>query len=199
MSRRGLSMEEKKTKMLEIFHETAEFYSLKELEKIAPMVQSVKEVLDDIVSDGLVQMDKIGTGNYFWSLPSAAGATKQALSSKNQKELESLNAKIEEVNADIEEAEKGREDTPERRRLLSSLSSLQETSSSLKDELSAFGAADPIKYEKKAQAIQVCKNAAVQWTDNTMTLLSYISGLGSDIEQVKAQLGIDDEWEDVKT
>nr|XP_019002981.1 uncharacterized protein I203_04775 [Kwoniella mangroviensis CBS 8507]OCF66442.1 hypothetical protein I203_04775 [Kwoniella mangroviensis CBS 8507] len=169
MSRRGLSIEEKKTKMLEIFHETAQFYSLKELEKIAPkskgiVVQSVKEVLDDIVSDGLVQMDKIGTGNYFWSLPSAAGATKQAVLSKNQKELESLNAKIEEVNVGIEEAEKGREDTPERRKLLSTLSSLQETSSSLKNELSAFRAADPIKYEKKSQAIQVCKNAAVQWT-----------------------------------
>ncbi|WVW82062.1 hypothetical protein I302_104067 [Kwoniella bestiolae CBS 10118] len=199
MSKRGLSMEEKKTKMLEIFHETAEFYSLKDLEKIAPIVQSVKEVLDDIVSDGFVQMDKIGTGNYFWSLPSAAGATKQALLSKNQKELEALNAKIEEVSGGIEEAEKGREDTPERRKMLSTLSELQETSSSLKNELSAFGAADPIKYEKKSQAVKVCKDAAVQWTDNTMILLSYISGIGSEIEPIKAQLGIDDEWEDLKT
>nr|XP_019014721.1 uncharacterized protein I206_00807 [Kwoniella pini CBS 10737]OCF53502.1 hypothetical protein I206_00807 [Kwoniella pini CBS 10737] len=169
MSKRGLSMEEKKMKMLEIFHETAEFYSLKELEKIAPktkgiVVQSVKEVLDDIISDGFVQMDKIGTGNYFWSLPSAAGATKQALLAKNKKELEAINEKIKEVQADIEDAEKGREDTPDRRNLIAQLNGLNETSSSLKKELSAFGAADPIKYEKKSKAIQVCKNSAVQWT-----------------------------------
>ncbi|WWC86019.1 uncharacterized protein L201_000890 [Kwoniella dendrophila CBS 6074] len=199
MSKRGLSMEEKKTKMLEIFHETAEFYSLKELEKIAPIVQSVKEVLDDIVSDGFVQMDKIGTGNYFWSLPSAAGATKQALLSKNNKELEAINAKIAEMQESIEEAEKSREDTAERRQLISELAVLNENSSSLKNELAAFGAADPIKYEKKSQAIKICKNAAVQWTDNTVILLGYISNMGTDMEPIKAQLGISDEWEDIQT
>ncbi|WRT63940.1 uncharacterized protein IL334_000867 [Kwoniella shivajii] len=199
MSKRGLSMEEKKTKMLELFHETASFYSLKELEKIAPIVQSVKEVLDDIVSDGFVQMDKIGTGNYFWSLPSAAGATKQALLSKSSKELEGIESKIQEAEQNIQEAEKGREDTAERRKLISTLSSLNETSASLKNELAAFGAADPVKYEKKSQAIKVCKDAAVQWTDNTVTLLGYVSGLGTDSEQIKAQLGITDEWEDLKT
>ncbi|WWC58360.1 uncharacterized protein I303_100900 [Kwoniella dejecticola CBS 10117] len=199
MSKRGLSLEEKKTKMLEIFHETAEFYSLKELEKIAPIVQSVKEVLDDIVSDGLVQMDKIGTGNYFWSLPSAAGATKQALLAKNQKELEGINAKIEEMQAAIEDAEKGREDTPERRKLISKLDGLNENSSSLKKELSAFGAADPIKYDRKSKAIKTCKDSAVRWTDNTLMLLTYISNLGFDMEPLKASLGITDEWEDLQT
>lgn len=34
--------------------------------------QSVKEVLDSLVSDNLVQFDKIGTSNYFWSFPSTA-------------------------------------------------------------------------------------------------------------------------------
>jgi hypothetical protein len=34
--------------------------------------QSVKEVLDSLVADNLIQMDKIGTSNYFWSFPSAA-------------------------------------------------------------------------------------------------------------------------------
>ncbi|WVF65996.1 hypothetical protein IAT40_000734 [Kwoniella sp. CBS 6097] len=204
MSKRGLSMDEKKTKMLEIFHETASFYSLKELEKIAPktkgiVVQSVKEVLDDLVSDSLVQMDKIGTGNYFWSLPSAAGATKNALLSKTEKELESINAKIEETRKGIKSAEKGRENTAERKQLISTLSEVNETSVSLKSELAAFGAADPVRYERKSQAVQVCKDAAVRWTDNAMVLLQYASRLGAEEAQLRESLGISEDWEDIKT
>ncbi|WVQ93629.1 hypothetical protein IAU59_000705 [Kwoniella sp. CBS 9459] len=199
MSKRGLSMDEKKTKMLEIFHETAEFYSLKELEKIAPIVQSVKEVVDDLVSDGFVQMDKIGTGHYFWSLPSAAGATKNALLSKTEKELEAINAKIEETRKGIKAAEKGREETAERKQLIKTLSEVNETSSSLKAELAAFGAADPVRYERKTQAVQVCKDAAVRWTDNTLVLLQYTTSLGADEAQLRESLGITEDWEDLKT
>ncbi|WWD16366.1 hypothetical protein CI109_100792 [Kwoniella shandongensis] len=198
MSKRGLSMEEKKTKMLEIFHDTAEFYSLKELEKIAPMVQSVKDVLDDLVGDSLVIMDKIGTGNYFWSLPSAAGATKHAILAKTTKELEGINSKIEETTAALEAAQRGREDTAERRKLLAQLDELNTTSLSLKAELAAFGAADPVRYEKKKEAIKVCKDAAVRWTDNTLIVLQYASGLGAEDAQMRGMLGIGEDWDDLK-
>ena len=35
-------------------------------------MQSVKEVLQSLVDDGLVDTDRIGTSNYFWSFPSKA-------------------------------------------------------------------------------------------------------------------------------
>ncbi|KIR25788.1 hypothetical protein I307_04313 [Cryptococcus deuterogattii 99/473] len=177
MSKRGLSIEEKKTKILQKISETrthtkqAEFYSLKELEKIAPkskgievVVQSVKDVLDDLVSDGFVVMDKIGTGNYFWALPSAAGATKNAALAKATKELERIEAGISETQAELMEAEKGREDTEERLTLLATLQQEEHTSVKLKAELAAFGAADPVRYQKKSEAVKVCKDAAVRWT-----------------------------------
>jgi len=44
------------------------------------------------------------------------------------------------------------------------LSSAQEESVKLKDELAAYGAADPVKYERKKAAIGVCKDAAQRWT-----------------------------------
>ncbi|OWT35569.1 hypothetical protein C347_00092 [Cryptococcus neoformans AD2-60a] len=203
MSKRGLSMEEKKTKMLEIFHESAEFYSLKELEKIAPkskgiVVQSVKEVLDDLVSDGFVIMDKIGTGNYFWALPSAAGATKNATLAKATKELEKINAGISETQAGLVEAEKGREATEERRTLLATLQQEEQISIELKAELAAFGAADPVRYQKKSEAVKVCKDAAVRWTDNTLMLLQYTVSLGVESAAIRGMLGITEEWEDFK-
>ncbi|EIW66487.1 hypothetical protein TREMEDRAFT_65349 [Tremella mesenterica DSM 1558] len=169
MSKRGLSAEEKKVKMLEIFHESADFFTMKELERLGPklkgvITQSVKDVVQELCDDGLVCFDKIGTGNYYWSFPSAAGALKQAALTKAQKEVEMVETKIQESHASIDDAEKGREDTAERRKLLSIREDLTTQSAALKKELEAFGAADPAKYERKKAAVQICKDAAVRWT-----------------------------------
>ena len=41
MGKKGLSLEEKRKKMLEILYETKDFYLLKELEKIAPKKKGI--------------------------------------------------------------------------------------------------------------------------------------------------------------
>ncbi|BGP07233.1 Meiotic nuclear division protein 1 [Rhodotorula toruloides] len=56
MSKKGLSLEEKRSRMLDLFRETKEFYKLQELEKLAPKTKgitsmSVKEVLQSLVDD----------------------------------------------------------------------------------------------------------------------------------------------------
>ncbi|KAF4527335.1 hypothetical protein B566_EDAN001112 [Ephemera danica] len=56
--RKGVSADEKRTRMLEIFHESEDFYQLKELEKLGPkekgiVAQSVKDVVQSLVDDGL--------------------------------------------------------------------------------------------------------------------------------------------------
>lgn len=72
--RRGVSLDEKRTRMLQIFYEKREFFTLKEIEKIAPkekgiVVQSVKDILQALVDDDLVRAEKIGTSTYFWRFP----------------------------------------------------------------------------------------------------------------------------------
>lgn len=52
----------------------------------------------------------------------------------------------------------------ERFTLLATLQQEEQTSVNLKAELAAFGAADPVRYQKKSEAVQVCKDAAVRWT-----------------------------------
>ena len=37
-----------------------------------PVLQSIPEVLQSLVDDGLVEKDKVGTSVYFWSFPSNA-------------------------------------------------------------------------------------------------------------------------------
>ncbi len=75
-----MSIEEKRQRLLELFYETKEFYQLKELERIAPkskgiVMQSVKEIVQMLVDDGLVQCEKIGTFVCYWAFPSKASQT----------------------------------------------------------------------------------------------------------------------------
>lgn len=76
-NKRGVSAEEKRARLLDLFYESKEFFQLKDLEKIAPkkkgiVVGSVKETLQHLVDTGLVDTDKIGGSVYYWAFPSKA-------------------------------------------------------------------------------------------------------------------------------
>ena len=80
--KKGLSIDEKRKRMLDIFYDSKEVFLLKDLEKIAPktkgiIVQSVKDVVQSLVDDNLVETDKIGTSVYFWAFPSKALTQRQ--------------------------------------------------------------------------------------------------------------------------
>lgn len=70
---------------------TEHIFSSQELEKIAPKEkgiteQSVKEVVQNLVDDGLVDTDKIGTSVYFWAFPRYSTQLLQTLNQSEQKE-----------------------------------------------------------------------------------------------------------------
>lgn len=93
--KRGLSLEDKRKGMMEIFYEKKDFFQLKELEKIAPkekgIVQgSVKDVVQSLVDDGMIDTDKIGTSIYFWAYPSKAANTKKQKLAQLQKRSQEL-------------------------------------------------------------------------------------------------------------
>ena len=101
--RRGLSLEDKRKGMMEIFYESKDFFQLKELEKIAPkekgIVQgSVKDVVQSLVDDGMIDTDKIGTSIYFWAFPSKAANTKK----QKLAQLESRSEELMKLRKDIE-------------------------------------------------------------------------------------------------
>ncbi|KAK2541661.1 Mnd1 [Columba guinea] len=94
--KKGLSFEEKRVRMMEIFFETKDVFQLKDIEKIAPKEKgitsvSVKEILQSLVDDGMVDTDRIGTSNYFWAFPS------KALHARKRK-LEDLESQTKDMN-----------------------------------------------------------------------------------------------------
>ena len=74
MGKKGLSLEEKRKRILDIYYEKKEVFNLKEIEKIGAkrgvVFQAIKDVNQSLVDDNLVQFDKIGSGAFFWALPS---------------------------------------------------------------------------------------------------------------------------------
>ncbi|KAG7098514.1 hypothetical protein E1B28_000458 [Marasmius oreades] len=210
VSAKGLSVEEKRTKLLELFHETKDFYQLKELEKLAPKMkgivsQSVKEILQSLVDDGLVQADKIGSSNCTlleFSIPARHDGPRP-FEIQNRlnaaKEAKAANeAQLQEITDAIEKEKSLRQETDERRAALDKLTTLKKEVCKLDEELSAYGACDPVKLEETRRGIILAKEAALRWTDNFGVLLSYFTRQnGAPAEDIRKYLGVEDEYEDI--
>ena len=67
-------------------------YQLKEIEnlgsKMGVVAMTIKDVLQGLVDDGLVDTDKIGSGNFYWRLASKAGQKQRQMSQSIQNDLE---------------------------------------------------------------------------------------------------------------
>ncbi|KAK1236179.1 Meiotic nuclear division protein 1, partial [Marasmius sp. AFHP31] len=126
--------------------------------------QSVKEILQSLVDDGLVQADKIGSSNFFWSFPSQQGALIQNRLSAAKELKATHEAQIKEITDAIEKEKASREDTEERKAALATLNEMKREICKLDEELSAYGACDPVKLEETRRAITLAKEAALRWT-----------------------------------
>ncbi|XP_024641419.1 meiotic nuclear division protein 1 homolog isoform X2 [Medicago truncatula] len=149
--KRGLSLEEKREKMLQIFYESQDFFLLKELEKMGPkkgvISQSVKDVVQSLVDDDLVSKDKIGTSVYFWSLPSCAGNQLRNVHQKLDSELQNSGTRHAQLVEQCEALKKGREESDEREAALADLKAIQLKHNELKNELEKYRDNDPAAFE----------------------------------------------------
>ena len=117
--KRGLSLEEKRERVLEIFHSKKDVFLLKELEKIAykekgVVTQSVKDVVQSLVDDDLISSDKIGSSIYYWGFPSSALVLKKNKLADLTNNLQKCSSKLDSVRNSLNDAASGKKDTPER-------------------------------------------------------------------------------------
>ncbi|KAJ1679455.1 Meiotic nuclear division protein 1, partial [Spiromyces aspiralis] len=175
-----VSQEEKLKRMLDLLHESKDFFQLKELEKLAPkqkgiVAQSVKDVLASLVNDNLVRLEKIGTSNYYWSFPSDNAVKRQTKLEQLQKELKQQQTRNEELKIALTKATEGKEESGERDSLLEELKVLEEQLNKDTAELEKFRECDPeILRQKEAEALSA-KDAANRWTENIFMLQSWVS------------------------
>ncbi|CAG5095020.1 Similar to MND1: Meiotic nuclear division protein 1 homolog (Bos taurus) [Cotesia congregata] len=143
MATKRVSLDEKRSRMLQLFYEKREFFTLKELEKIAPkekgiVVQSVKDIVQALVDDGIVQSDKIGSAIYFWAFPG--------------ENITTIEKRIAETGKNI---------------------LLKAKEAELKSQVAKFSEYDPEVIEQLSQKTEKYKEAANTWTDNIFAIQSW--------------------------
>ena len=178
-SKRGLSSEEKRKRMLDFFFEKQDFFQLKEIERLCSTekgitLNTVKDILQSLVDDGLVNSEKIGTSVYFWSFPSQLINKRQETIKQIEEEIkneeqrnETLKNKLATIKIDEKEAEK-------RDALVAEYEKANEEKKKLIEQLKAYSDNDPDVIDKMKSETEKAKTACNKWIDNIFTLKSYL-------------------------
>ncbi|XP_002993252.2 meiotic nuclear division protein 1 homolog [Selaginella moellendorffii] len=201
--KRGLSLEDKREQLLQIFYESQDFYLLRELEKLGPrkgvISQAVKDVLQSLVDDDLVFKDKIGTSVYFWSLPSRAGHQLRQVRAKLEADLSATKSHRLELEKMKESSKKGRENSDEREAAIAELNEMEQEHKALKDELEQYADNDPALCENMKNATEIAHQAVNRWTDNVFSLQNWCSNNFPEakerLQSVYKEVGINDDFD----
>uniref|UniRef100_A0AAV1TMD3 Meiotic nuclear division protein 1 n=1 Tax=Peronospora matthiolae TaxID=2874970 RepID=A0AAV1TMD3_9STRA len=203
MGRKGVSLQEKRERILHIYHESKEVLNLKEVEKLGAkagvVLQTVKDVNQALVDDTLVDCDKIGSGNYFWSFPSKFSQSRKRVLSELEQRRETVQGKLVEVDRRIEEQKALRPESEERVRKLRRLEELNATLQTLRTKVQHLEENDPAILEKLEQSVRVAKEGSDRWTDNVYTLKAWVvNKRGVEGREVDKWLGVKDDFDYVE-
>jgi hypothetical protein len=108
----------KQALILAWFHKTAVAHNIKDLEKALPSVGSisgmhVKDYLQSLSDDNKIRVEKIGSGNWYWSFPSDDKKSKELALEKAQDEYTKASAVVADLQARVDEAGAAREEDEE--------------------------------------------------------------------------------------
>ena len=175
---KGLSLEEKRKRALEFFHDTKGVYLMKELEKLLSKQKgitsmTVKDVVTSLVNDDLVIMEKIGTSNYFWSFPSHAKVQRNKKLKELQEEHEKWTSRVAEDEGLIQTLESERIDE-NRTDLIENYTQLTLEIATMDQKLLEYKDFNPELLGYKKEAVLVAKEATNRWTDNVFIIQSYM-------------------------
>ncbi|XP_032665236.1 meiotic nuclear division protein 1 homolog [Odontomachus brunneus] len=176
--RRGVSLDEKRARMLQIFHEKREFFTLKEIEKIAPkekgiVMQSVKDILQALADDDLVRAEKIGTSTYYWMFPGESITALERIIADMTKKLVEAEFRLQKLREEIAKEKELKSDTEERTMLLREVETLREKEQQVKQQVARFSDVDPEVIAEMHEKAEKYKNAINVWTDNIFAIQSW--------------------------
>ncbi|KAK7576453.1 hypothetical protein V9T40_012739 [Parthenolecanium corni] len=149
-----------------------------EIEKIASKekginAQLVKDIVQNLVDDGLVDSDKIGTSVFFWSYPSKALNTKKRKLEELTSKIEETSKKLKSTSEKLEEVKVNNEDTEEKSKIFEEIQTLALAEKDLKEKLELYANNDPELFQNKKDDTKKFLEAANRWTDNIFEIKSW--------------------------
>jgi len=171
-------------------------HNIKDLEKALPQVASingmqVKDYLQALSDEGKIRVEKIGSGNWYWSFLSEEKKTREAILEKLQEEKTKVDAAVEELESRVEEASAARDDDgdnhgDDRKGLVEMHAALLNEVQMLRAELATYSDNDPTEVVRKRDEVEGWKVKAGRWTDNIFILEAYLREVtGNDKEQIE--------------
>ncbi|KAJ8600659.1 hypothetical protein CTAYLR_010683 [Chrysophaeum taylorii] len=176
---RGMSMEEKKKVLLKVYHTKLEPLSIKELEKEGAKAglfeKQVKEINAVLLDENLVNQDKIGQANVFWSFPAAQGASLRAQLQTAKRKLAEAHQRVAAAKEAEADALVGREDEDGTRSAkLRKLGNLVAKKKAIEADLAALKENDPEELERLTRSAAEFKEHAERWTENLFALKHWL-------------------------
>ena len=162
------------------------------------LFRSFTDVHNALIEDDLVDKDKIGGSNFFWSFPAKKDRKMQLQHQDRLNSIETLKVELTEAQAQLADAKRGREDDDERTRA-QKLARLQEISTLMKplqEELASLKENDPQALADLQHELKLCREAANRWTDNIFNAHSYlVKKRGFEKKAASKLLGITDSFD----
>lgn len=148
----------------------------------------VKDYLQALSDEGQIRVEKIGSGNWYWSFTSEAKKSKEAVLSALREEQQIIESSISELRSEIEDAEvvAGQGGTGERQELMEKYARGNDELDALRDELESYSECDPLTVIRRKQETEAFKVKAQRWTDNIYCLEEYLKEVtGGDREALE--------------
>ena len=186
---KGLSFEEKRKRMLDIFKDDPSFFHLKDIEKLGTkkgiIYQSIKDVLDSLVNDNLVETDKIGSSNFYWALPSKIYQVKKNTLDKNNGLVENLKTENQNLRQKIKDEKAMRKETKERQEKLDELDEINRKIEVNTKKISDYQKNDPVRYKNILHDSKQFINLNEVWKDNVYTIHQWMRSKNPDVNLVE--------------
>jgi chromosome segregation ATPase len=128
-----------------------------------------------LVDDGLVEKEKIGGSNFFWSFPAKKDRMMQVKYEKTLQNIDDMKVKVDEASHRLADAKRGREDDDgERSKKLARLGDLAKERTALEKELDSLKENDPQALADLEKELKLTTEAAHRWTDNIFNCKDYL-------------------------
>lgn len=174
-----MKLEEKRTKMLEIFNKHNHFYKMKELEKLGPkekgiIEKTVKDVVLSLLYDDLICSEKIGQSVYYWSNTNKKIVDLIKEKQKLQDENNEIMSKIENIKKELIVENKIKAMTDEKKQKLELINELTNEIEILNDELKDYSEICFDEYKEKSKEQELIQEIN-KVTDHIFILQDYVS------------------------
>ncbi|KAK1062373.1 hypothetical protein LTR12_010316 [Friedmanniomyces endolithicus] len=179
--------------VLTYFQKSRVAHNIKDLEKHLPSVASingmqVKDYLQSLSDENRINVEKIGSGNWYWSFISQDKKMRQKILEEVQSAHDKASAITNELRAKLAGAQAQRVDEGEmldeagesRPELVAWKSELEMEIKALQRELAAYSDSDPTELERKKNEIVTFKHEASQYTDEIDALEGWFKTGGQD-------------------